>query len=195
MTLSARALPRSSDITSHRRNEARYCRAAGADKTLLEIPLKHYPIYPTRHAGRAFGVVATAALLIVQSAAAWSLEPAINRPGQASATAAAWANEMAMPIGGNVLLAELEAIKQSVTIKPPLSKNGYRLFACLELDGDDCGKKDYREIASQFCAKEGYGEAKYKVETRKVKAETLEGGNTAAKRSARCSTRSPAMCR
>lgn len=87
-----------------------------------------------------------------------------------------------MPIGGDVLLAELEAIKQSITIKPPLSKNGYRLFACLELDGDDCGKKDYREIASQFCAKEGYGEAKYKVETRKVKAETLEGGEYCGKK-------------
>ncbi len=38
--------------------------------------------------------------------------------------------------------------KQSNGYKPPLSKNGNRLFACLELDGDDCGKKDHREIAS-----------------------------------------------
>jgi hypothetical protein len=67
--------------------------------------------------------------------------------------------------------------------KPPLSKNGYRLFACLELDGDDCGKKDHREIAKQYCVKEGYSAAQeFDVETRKVKAETLAGDEYCSKK-------------
>lgn len=127
-----------------------------------------------RRFGGALAVLAAAALLI-QSGAALSLEPVAKQTGQVDAAAGS-APAGAAPLHGAVHLAELKEIKQSITIKPPLSKNGYRLFACLELDGDDCGKKDHREIANQYCAKEGYSEATYKIETRKVKAETLEGG-------------------
>ena len=117
--------------------------------------MKHQQTDVGRRFGGTLAVLAAAALLI-QSGAALSLEPT--------------------PARGEVHVAELKEIKQSITVKPPLSKNGYRLFACLELDGEDCGKKDHREIANQYCEKEGYSEATYKVETRKVKAETLEGG-------------------
>jgi hypothetical protein len=73
--------------------------------------------------------------------------------------------------------------KQAISYKPPLSKNGYRLFACLELDGDDCGKKDHREIAKQYCVKEGYTESQeFDVETRKGKAETLAGDEYCSKK-------------
>ncbi|MBX7201172.1 MAG: hypothetical protein K1X51_17530 [Rhodospirillaceae bacterium] len=117
--------------------------------------MKHQQTYVGRRFGGTLAVL-TAAALLIQSGAALSLEPT--------------------PTHGEVQVAELKEIKQSITVKPPLSKNGYRLFACLELDGEDCGKEDHREIANQYCAKEGYSEATYKVESRKVKAETLEGG-------------------
>ena len=75
------------------------------------------------------------------------------------------------------------AVKQSISYKPPVSKNGYRLFACLELDGEDCGKKDHREIARQYCVKEGYTESQeFDVETRKGKAETLGGDEYCSKK-------------
>ena len=65
---------------------------------------------------------------------------------------------------------------QAQTYKPPLTANNNRLFACLELDGDDCGKGDYRSIAKNFCAKQGFAAADdFKVDSKKVKAETLEG--------------------
>lgn len=65
---------------------------------------------------------------------------------------------------------------QSQTYKPPLTPNSNRLFACEELDGDDCGKGDYRSIAKAFCSKQGFVEADdIKVDSKKVKAETLDG--------------------
>jgi hypothetical protein len=60
--------------------------------------------------------------------------------------------------------------------KPPLTMNGNRLFACEELDGDNCGKGDYQTIADAFCKKEGFfGSGHIKVDSKKVKAETLDG--------------------
>lgn len=60
--------------------------------------------------------------------------------------------------------------------KPPTTANGNRLFACEKLDGDDCGQGDYDTIATAFCKKEGfYGAGHIEVESRKVKAETLDG--------------------
>jgi hypothetical protein len=60
--------------------------------------------------------------------------------------------------------------------KPPLTMSGNRLFACEELDGDDCGKGDYQTIATAFCKKEGFiGAGQIKVDSKKVKAETLDG--------------------
>ncbi len=62
------------------------------------------------------------------------------------------------------------------TYKPPLTKSGNRLFACLALDGDDCGKDDARQIADAFCAKQGFGAADdIKTDKKKVMAETLDG--------------------
>jgi hypothetical protein len=75
---------------------------------------------------------------------------------------------------GNPVPSTPTAQKQSY--KPPLTANGNRLFACEELDGDDCGKGDYRSIAKAFCAKQGYAEADdIDVDSKKVKAETLDG--------------------
>ena len=60
--------------------------------------------------------------------------------------------------------------------KPPLTMSGNRLFACEELDGDDCGKGDYQTIADAFCKKEGFvGSGHILVDSKKVKAETLDG--------------------
>jgi hypothetical protein len=60
--------------------------------------------------------------------------------------------------------------------KPPLTMSGNRLFACEELDGDDCGKGDYQTIADAFCKKEGFiGSGHIEVDSKKVKAETLDG--------------------
>ena len=51
-----------------------------------------------------------------------------------------------------------------------------RQHACEELDGDDCGKGDYQTIATAFCKKEGFiGAGEIKVDSKKVKAETLDG--------------------
>jgi hypothetical protein len=62
------------------------------------------------------------------------------------------------------------------TYKPPLTAGGNRLFACLELDGDDCGKNDARQIAQAFCAKQGFAAAdNIKTDSKKVAAETLDG--------------------
>lgn len=65
---------------------------------------------------------------------------------------------------------------QQQSYKPPMTANGNRLFACEELDGDDCGKGDAREIAKAFCTKQGFAQADgIDVDTKKVKAETLDG--------------------
>lgn len=60
--------------------------------------------------------------------------------------------------------------------KPPMTMNSNRLFACEELDGDNCGKGDYQTIADAFCKKEGFiGSGQIQVDSKKVKAETLDG--------------------
>lgn len=62
------------------------------------------------------------------------------------------------------------------TYEPPLTASGNRLFACEELDQDDCGKGDYKDISLAWCQKQGYGKVDdYDVDSRKVKAETLDG--------------------
>jgi len=62
------------------------------------------------------------------------------------------------------------------TFKPPLTAAGNRLFACLDLDGDDCGKNDARQIAQEFCTKQGFSAAgDIKTDKKKVTAETLDG--------------------
>jgi hypothetical protein len=87
------------------------------------------------------------------------------------------------PMGGGVFQdsgipapAPATQTAQSQSYKPPLTANNNRLFACIELDGDDCGKGDYREIAKAFCTKQGFAEAEdIKVDNKKVHAETLDG--------------------
>jgi hypothetical protein len=65
---------------------------------------------------------------------------------------------------------------QSQAYAPPMTANGNRLFACEKLDGDDCGKGDYRSVAKAFCAKNGFANADdIDVDSKKVKAETLDG--------------------
>jgi hypothetical protein len=59
---------------------------------------------------------------------------------------------------------------------PPLTANGNRLFACEELDQDDCGKGDHKDISFAWCQAQGYAKVTgYDVDSRKVKAETLDG--------------------
>ena len=65
---------------------------------------------------------------------------------------------------------------QEKTYDPPLTTNGNRLFACEELDQDDCGKGDHKDISLAWCQKEGYPKVKdFDVDSKKVKAETLDG--------------------
>ncbi|WP_162917165.1 hypothetical protein [Dongia deserti] len=66
--------------------------------------------------------------------------------------------------------------QDSKPYKPPLTMSGNRLFACEKLNGDDCGKLDYQTIADAFCEKEGFhGAGHVKVDSKNVKAETLDG--------------------
>jgi hypothetical protein len=53
---------------------------------------------------------------------------------------------------------------------------GNRLFACQNLEEDDCGKGDARDIAKAFREKQGFATVgDLDVDTRKGKAETLDG--------------------
>jgi hypothetical protein len=73
-------------------------------------------------------------------------------------------------------LPEIQQDLPSKTYKPPITAGGNRLFACLELDGDDCGNAQQREIAEAFCRKEGFERAEdIDVDTRRGSAETLDG--------------------
>jgi len=58
----------------------------------------------------------------------------------------------------------------------PVTNAGHRLFACQELDGDDCGKSTSKAIALAFCQQQGFADvAKVDTETKKVKAARLDG--------------------
>jgi hypothetical protein len=58
----------------------------------------------------------------------------------------------------------------------PVSPSGQRLFACDELDGDDCGKSTNKAIALAFCQAQGFATLdKFKTETRKGAAARLDG--------------------
>jgi hypothetical protein len=68
------------------------------------------------------------------------------------------------------------SLEASQEYERPLTTNGNRLFACEKLDGDDCGKGDYNTIALAFCQKMGFAEVSHlEVDSKKVKAETLDG--------------------
>jgi hypothetical protein len=58
----------------------------------------------------------------------------------------------------------------------PVTGAGHRLFACEQLDGDDCGGSTNKAVALAFCQQQGYARAdKVKTETRKGKAARLDG--------------------
>ena len=58
----------------------------------------------------------------------------------------------------------------------PTTNDGHRLFACEELDGDDCGKSTNKAIALAFCQQQGFTQvAKVDTETKQVKAARLDG--------------------
>ena len=58
----------------------------------------------------------------------------------------------------------------------PVTPGGYRLFACLELDGDDCGKSTNKQVALAFCQSKGFSQVDdVDTETKKVKAARLDG--------------------
>jgi hypothetical protein len=81
-----------------------------------------------------------------------------------------------LPQTGVSVVSTDTATQDSKPYKPPMTMSGNRLFACEELDGDDCGKGDYQTIADAFCKKEGFvGSGHIQVDSKKVKAETLDG--------------------
>jgi hypothetical protein len=58
----------------------------------------------------------------------------------------------------------------------PVTSAGHRLFACEELDGDDCGKSISKAVALAFCQQQGFTDVtKVDTETRKGKAARLDG--------------------
>ncbi len=58
----------------------------------------------------------------------------------------------------------------------PVTNAGHRLFACQELDGDDCGGSTNKAIALAFCQQQGFTEVtKVDTETKKGKAARLDG--------------------
>jgi hypothetical protein len=84
----------------------------------------------------------------------------------------------AQPQGGVVAIDPAQQPPQQAShlYHPPLTANGNRLFACEELDQDGCGPGDYQTISRAFCQKEGFAQADHlDVDSRKVKAETLDG--------------------
>jgi hypothetical protein len=65
---------------------------------------------------------------------------------------------------------------QEKTYEPPMTTGGNRLFACEQLDQDDCGKGDHKDISLAWCQKQNYPKViDYDVDSQKVKAETLDG--------------------
>lgn len=68
------------------------------------------------------------------------------------------------------------AVPASKRYSGPSTNEGHRLFACQELDGDDCGKSTSKAIALAFCQQQGFAEAaKVDTETKRVKAARLDG--------------------
>lgn len=58
----------------------------------------------------------------------------------------------------------------------PTTSAGHRLFACQELDGDECGKSTNKAVALAFCRQQGFADVtKVDTETRKGKAARLDG--------------------
>ena len=83
---------------------------------------------------------------------------------------------VAQPLGQPIATNPEPTVPNAKTFKDPMTANGNRLFACEELDQDDCGKGDYQTIATAFCKKQGFvGAGDVDVDSKKVKAETLDG--------------------
>jgi hypothetical protein len=87
------------------------------------------------------------------------------------------ASTIRQPQSGLAIAPTAEATNlQEKEYKPPMTAGGNRLFACEELDQDDCGKGDHKDISLAWCQKQGYLKAKdFDVDSKKVTAETLDG--------------------
>jgi hypothetical protein len=105
-------------------------------------------------------------------------------PGQTNTTQASTGSASTNPSSPNMPTTTNQGTSQPTqpahsarqAYKPPMTANGNRLFACTNLDGDDCGKGDAREIAKAFCQKQGFSNVDdIDTDTKKVKAETLDG--------------------
>ncbi len=81
-----------------------------------------------------------------------------------------------LPQTGATVVSTDTANQDSKPYKPPLTMSGNRLFACEELDGDDCGKGDYQTIATAFCKKEGF------IGAGQIKVDSEEGEGRDARR-------------
>jgi hypothetical protein len=58
----------------------------------------------------------------------------------------------------------------------PITSTGVRLFACQELDGDDCGKSASKAVALAFCQQKGFAMLdKFDTENRNGQAARLDG--------------------
>jgi hypothetical protein len=81
-----------------------------------------------------------------------------------------------MPVSGQPAQPQQPSQSGRHAYKPPMTASGNRLFACANLDGEDCGKGDATEIAKAFCEKQGFSNVDdLDTDTKKVKAETLDG--------------------
>ena len=73
----------------------------------------------------------------------------------------------------------------------PVTAAGHRLFACQELDGDDCGGSTYKAVALAFCQQQGYTARRQGRGPRPGRDRPRGSTASSAPRaSARCSTRS-----
>jgi hypothetical protein len=99
----------------------------------------------------------------------------VDGSGNATSGNAPMAMQPALPI---TPMQPVQPTSQAPTqrFQPPMTANGNRLFACEELDQDDCGKGDHKTISLAFCQAHGFARADdYDVDSRKVRAETLGG--------------------
>ena len=97
--------------------------------------------------------------------------PIVNQPGKPITGNAA---QPSMPVATDA--GQPVATPREQTYKPPMTVNGNRLFACEELDQDDCGKGDHKTISLAFCQAQGFTRVEdYDVDSSKARAETLDG--------------------
>jgi hypothetical protein len=119
-------------------------------------------------------------------------------PGQANATQANGGNGSGTPPTTNPPASTNQGITEQPTqstrqaYKPPMTADGSRLLACNNVDGDDCGKNDAKQIAQAFCEKQGFKKVSdIDTDTKKVQAATLDGQTCSKKK---CKVFSKIVC-